>query len=517
MVAQAENHACDSMHPLFLSDETDEPTKKRNDLLESIIKEETSVKMIKSRFKERAANAAAPAAPVSTAGLSQWFTCTKSAAVITSKEIRQKQQQLRHLQHQHRPDHSEMCECNHCKSSTRKDSDPAHTITPFELALVTLYAHHVDKAQKKSFNLLDESLERAQERFIAALEVVETMLTLDDERARRESKATHKKGVESKEVDGEDVKERNQIKAVKDARKHCKSAQNLHYKFYSGSNTRGLIFGALFCALVTFCAIWMAASPSAELAQWQNSISSAAFNSNIAQVSSSYGDTSAFLAALFQFSVAWPLDSSFTRSLGSTELRVVRLEAQPASRCVGSESLACVPTIGLFPSLSANLAMLPPAAYSQMPSSFSVPPYSSSFNYQDRKTPIRCGAVYCFDGSGYTFQAANSSEFLAALHSQIFDSSVRAVIISFALYSPSLQAVYKGSYLAEMLPTGSVLVSFDAFVFDYVDAVGLDRTVLDWNKLTWAMKIVVSAVSLCCVRSSDACACRSWYAHSSTS
>jgi hypothetical protein len=282
---------------------------------------------------------------------------------------------------------------------------------------------------------------------------------------------------------------------VIEAKSMCKSAENVHFKFSSHSIIGGFLMTSLFCVLVTFCSIWMATSPSTELAQWQSSISSAVYGDN-AQLGASYEDFNAFHSALANFSVPWPPDSSFTRSLGSPELRVIRFKMQPSSSCLGSDNLACVPTIDLFPSLSIDMAMLPSAAYSDTPPTFSVPPFSNSFKYKDSKTPIRCGTVYCFDGSGYTFQAADSSEFLAAVTSPIFDSSVRAVIISFALYSPSLQAAYQGSYLAEMLPTGSVLGSFDAFVFSYADAVPLDRTVLSWSKLLWAVKIIVSARAL---------------------
>ena len=136
--------------------------------------------------------------------------------------------------------------------------------------------------------------------------------------------------------------------------------------------------------------------------------------------------------------------------------------------------------------------MMPSAAYSSTPPTFSVPPYSNNFKYQHSPEPIRCGSVYCFDGSGSNFQAADSSEFVAALRSQIFDADVRAVILLFTLYSPSLQAAYKGSFIAEVLPTGSVLGSFDAFVVDYVNNIALERI-----QLLTALKIIVSALPLC--------------------
>ena len=389
----------------------------------------------------------------------------------------------------HKPDHSEMCGCANCTAELEpKQKIEGSSVSPFELALAVLYVHEVDKKQKKSFNLLDENLYRSKERFMAALEVVEMMLDRDDERAKNSSKVAQKKRIK----EDASTNKKDDIQKMHAVQKNCKSAENFHYKFHSGSTNNGFVRGALFCALITFCAIWMATSPSAESIQWQSSISSMVQ----AELASSYPDVASFLTALAAFSVPWPSGDSFTRPLGSAELRVIRLNTQSSSSCLGSDNLTCVPTISLFPSLSINMGMLPPQAYSSTPSTFSVPPFSNSFKYHQRDNPIRCGTVYCFDGSGYTFQAADSSEYLAAVRSSIFDSSVRAVIISFAVYSPSLQAAYKGSYIAELLPTGNVLGSFDAFVFEYVDAIGLDHTVLAWNKLLWAVKILVSARSL---------------------
>ncbi len=418
------------------------------------------------------------------------------------------------------PDHSEICKCKHCEEQTLESMD-VKVITPFDLALVSLYVHSVDKKALKSVNAFDLTFYEAKQRFIAALDVVETMLRLDDERARRQMKSNTKthstiddttvsnplsmscglfgacKQLCSSNNDGTaNISDGDQQKLlVIEAKSMCRSAKNVHFKFSSNSIILGFLMTSLYCALVTFCSLWMATSPSSELAQWQSSISSAVYGDNT-QLGVSYEDFNAFHSALAKFSVPWPPDSSFTRSLGSPQLRVIRFKTQPSSSCVGSDNLSCVPTINLSPSMSLDAAMLPPAAYSDTPATFSVPPFSNSFKYKDSKTPIRCGIVYCFDGSGYTFQAADSSEFLAAVTSPIFDSSVRAVIISFALYSPSLQAAYQGSYLAEMLPTGSVLGSFDAFVFSFADAVPLDRTVLSWSKLLWAVKIFVSACVL---------------------
>jgi hypothetical protein len=371
-----------------------------------------------------------------------------------------------------------------------------------------MYVHWVDKAeQKKSVNIADNNLSESKQRFIAALEVVETMLERDDERARRaskdESKANQNKSKGASNDDGTAVKiaassnakpkedHRGTInkekKAAADAKFKCKSAQNFHYNFHSGSTNNGFIRCAFFCALIIFCATWMATGPSAETARWQISVSSIVQ----AELASSYTDLTSFLAALAAFSAAWPPDDSFTRSLGNTELRVIRLDTTLSSSCSSADNLTCVPTINLYPTLSFNLGMLPPSAYSNAPPSFSVPPFSKSFKFNRNETPFRCGTVYCFDGSGYTFQAADSSEYLAAVKSNVFDSSVRAVVVSFALYSPSLQAALKYSFLAEMLPTGNVLVSFDSFVFDYVEAVELSRTVQEFSKILWCSKILV--------------------------
>lgn len=396
------------------------------------------------------------------------------------------------------------------EQQTKADTITDDTIKPFELALVILYVHWVDKTeQKKSVNIIDNNLSESRQRFIAALEVVETMLERDDERARRASKDERKSdrnegsiaalnetagqvsksnGTEAQNAAGQ---KQNMIKMEKKAANvakfKCKSAQNFHYEFHSGSTNNGFIRCAFFCALIIVCATWMATGPSLETARWQISVSSIVQT----ELASSYADLTSFLAALAAFSAAWPPDDSFTRSLGNTELRVIRLATTPSSSCSGADNLTCVPTINLYPTLSFHVGMLPPSAYSDAPPSFNVPPFSKSFKFNRNETPFRCGTVYCFDGSGYTFQAADSSEYLAAVKSNVFDSSVRAVIVSFALYSPSLQAALKCSYLAEILPTGNVLVSFDSFVFDYVEAVELDRTVQEFSKMLWGAKILV--------------------------
>jgi hypothetical protein len=387
------------------------------------------------------------------------------------------------------PDHSDDCDCGHCKILFVHRNFKHHsTISPFELALTLLYVHDIDKNQQKLLNVLDENLDQSKQRFIAALQVVEEMLVCDIERSRRESKANQKK------IAPQDH-EPETAHALDEAQKkyaRCRSVDNFHYQFYSSSIARGILCCALFGMMVIFCAIWMAAGPSAELARWQSTISDAAFHKDDAQLASSYEDLTASLSALNNFSVPWPPESSFTRSLGSVDLRVIRIDTQSTSRCIASDNLGCVPTINVFPHMSPRPSMLPPAAFSSTPPTFSVPPYSNNFKYRDGSAPLRCGSVYCFDGSGYSFQAADSSEFVAALRSHIFDSGVRAIILSFTLYSPSLQAAYKGSYIAEVLPTGSVLGSYDAFVADYVNNIVLERI-----QLLTALKIIVSALTLC--------------------
>jgi hypothetical protein len=381
------------------------------------------------------------------------------------------------------PDHSDDCDCEHCKVFSFKHHA---TISPFELALVLMYVHDIDKKQQKSLNVLDQNLDQTKQRFIASLQVVEEMLACDGERNRRESKATHKT------IDPQNTETGSGLEneAQKNYRR-CHSADNFHYQFYSSSVARSILCCALFGVIVIFCAIWMAAGPSAELVRWQTTVSDAAFQKDDAQLASNYEDLTAFLSALSNFSVPWPPDSSFTRSLGDVILRVIRIDKQSSPSCIGSENLACVPTINVFPYMSPRISMLPSAAYSRTPPTFSAPPYSNNFKYQDSSTTIRCGSVYCFDGSGYNFQATDSFEFVAALRSQIFDSDVRAVILSFALYSPSLQAAYKGSYIAEVLPTGNVLGAFDAFVVDYVNSIALERI-----QLLTALKIIVSTLLL---------------------
>lgn len=430
------------------------------------------------------------------------------------------------------PDHSDDCNCGHCKILfVHRNFKHDATISPFELALTLLYVHDIDKKQQKSLNVLDQNLDEAKQRFIAALQVVEEMIVCDVERSRRESKANQKKigpqedepetndnapqassptqteapqasSPPQKEVQSQAYQFKKEQEEAREKRKNaldeaqkkyarCRSVDNFHYQFYSSTVARGILCCALFGVMVVFCAIWMAAGPSVELLRWQGTISDAAFHKDDAQLASNYEDLSACLSALSNFSVPWPPDSSFTRSLGSADIRVIRIDTKSASRCIASENLACVPTINVFPYMSPRPSMLPPSAYSSTPSTFSVPPYSNNFKYQDSSAPIRCGSVYCFDGSGYTFQAADSSEFVAALRSHIFDSDVRAVIISFTLYSPSLQAAYKGSYIAEVLPTGSVMGSYDSFVADYVNNIVLERI-----QLLTALKIIVSARAL---------------------
>ena len=104
----------------------------------------------------------------------------------------------------------------------------------------------------------------------------------------------------------------------------------------------------------------MAAGASAELVRWETTIADTAFQKDDAQLASNYEDLTAFLSALSSFSVPRPPDSSFTRSLGSVNLRAIRIDAQSTSRCIGSKSLACVPTINVFPYMSPRIRCLQP-------------------------------------------------------------------------------------------------------------------------------------------------------------
>ena len=228
----------------------------------------------------------------------------------------------------------------------------------------------------------------------------------------------------------------------------------------------------------------MSSSVSSEQALWQSSVSSEFMGDN-SQLGSGYPDLSALLFALAGFSVPW--ESSFTSRFGSTELRVIRFDPQTASHCISLDDVACVPTV----TLSQYPASAAPLAFSSIPSSFHVPHYPTPFTYNESKDPVKCGQLYCFDGSGYTLSASNSSHFSAALQSPIFDSNVRAVIVTFSLYSPSLQAAYKGSYMAEVLPTGTVLGSFDYFLFDFIGSNKPESSALQWQKDIWAMKLTV--------------------------
>ena len=265
----------------------------------------------------------------------------------------------------------------------------------------------------------------------------------------------------------------------------CKTARFQHYKFYSGDILSGFLTACLFCVLVIWCAMSMSSSVSSEQAQWQHSVSSKFIVGDESQLGSSYSDFSAFHSALARFSVPW--ESSFTSRFGSTELRVIRFDPQTASHCISLDDVACVPTVTLsqYPTSAA------PLAFSSAPSSFPVPHYPTPFTYSENKDSVKCGQLYCFDGSGYTFSASNSSHFSAALSSPIFDSNVRAVIVTFSLYSPSLQAAYKGSYMAEVLPTGTVLGSFDSFLFDFIGSNKPESSALQWQKDIWAMKLTV--------------------------
>ena len=68
------------------------------------------------------------------------------------------------------PDHSDDCGCEHCKILfVHRNFNHHATISPFELALVLLYVHGIEKKQHKSLNILDQTLDQAKQRFVAAL------------------------------------------------------------------------------------------------------------------------------------------------------------------------------------------------------------------------------------------------------------------------------------------------------------------------------------------------------------
>jgi hypothetical protein len=387
------------------------------------------------------------------------------------------------------------------------ESTDVHVISPFELALSSLYVHFVDKNSVKEFNKFDRSYVEAKQRFVAALEIVEQMITIDDIRHRHKKKSKIKQSesdnlqVERKTNDKQDQDSKatnykqdqdskaasshdNQEENLKIDQSECRTAQFEHYKFSSGGIFFGFLTACLFCGLVIWCAMSMSSSVSSEQARWQSSVSSEFVGDN-SQLGPSYPDLSALLSALAAFSVPW--ESSFTSRFGSTELRVIRFDPLTASHCISLDDVACVPTV----TLSQYPASAAPLAFSSIPSSFLVPHYPTPFTYNENKDPVKCGQLYCFDGSGYTLSASNSSHFSAALQSPIFDSNVRAVIVTFSLYSPSLQAAYKGSYMAEVLPTGAVLGTFDYFLFDFVGSIKPESSVLQWQKDIWGMKLTV--------------------------
>ena len=117
-------------------------------------------------------------------------TCT--GAQLDSFEL--ENNMMMHLPSISLPDHSDDCGCEHCKILfVHRNFNHHATISPFELALVLLYVHDIDKKQQKSLNILDQTLDQAKQRFVAALQVVEEMLVCDGERSRRQSKANQKK------------------------------------------------------------------------------------------------------------------------------------------------------------------------------------------------------------------------------------------------------------------------------------------------------------------------------------
>jgi len=431
--------------------------------------------------------------------------------------------------HSHFPDHSENCSCPRCRaaasllegrlkySNTQAKNVLHHEqcITPFELALVMLYVHSIDKADQKSLSH-GLAFEDADKRFIAALEVVETMMKLDDERARRQSKkpregktgkvgkaevavtsqtnadagnpsisairkqsfvgtrasngsrratviASHHEEApvdkqqspvnedaeESKQKDEEEI-ERLRMLQCKKASHECQSVSEVHLKYYSSSIIKGAVLCTVFCAIIVFVSIWMAASPSIELSVWQSSMHDSFTTIDSHSTIYDFDNLDGCLKWLSSNITAPFPENAFTRQLGSAHLRVLRVNSQTQT-CSGSDGLLCIPTLDLSQRLGKAGNELPTDMYSSDPPTFSVPGHTSSFVYSDIVAPSTCGKLYCFDGSGYTFKADTTAALAAATRSNIFDANVRAIILTFAVYSPSLQSLYKGESENEIL------------------------------------------------------------------
>ena len=476
--------------------------------------------------------------------------------------------------HSHFPDHSESCNCFQCRdavslfeyrlrysntlgpaqknaeqppaqgTSTPSDATASSTdtapaphesecITPFELALIMLYVHSVDKADQKSLSS-GLACEEASKRFIAALEVVETIMKLDDERAHRQGKkpikhadvaeknnknvasmpirceggnptqtggnptqtnidasntssqsvrrastaplnrrnSTARRGSTfalsgrkrsvvvrdedekigqsidkeededySKKID--DEIEQLRLQQCNKASRECVSVSEVHRKYYSSSIIKGAVACSVFCAIIVFVSLWMATSPSIELSVWQSSLHDSftdpkGHGSNVYD----FDDMDSCLRWLSSNVTAPYPENAFTRQLGSAQLRVVRVNSQTQT-CQGSDGLTCIPTLDLSSKLAGG-NMLSDDMYSSEPLTFSVPGHALSFTYSQTAAPLKCGKLYCFNGRGYTFQANTPAALAAATRSRIFDANVRALILTFALYSPSLRSLYKG-------------------------------------------------------------------------
>ena len=331
---------------------------------------------------------------------------------------------------------------------------------------------------------------------------------------------------ESKQKDEEEI-ERLRILQCKAASHECQSVSEVHFKYYSSSIIKGAVACTVFCAIIVFVSIWMAASPSIELSVWQSSMHDSFTTIDPHSTIYDFDDLDGCLKWLSSNITAPFPESAFTRQLSSVHLRVLRVNSQTQT-CSGSDGLLCIPTLDLSQRLGKAGNELSDDMYSSDPPTFSVPGHTSSFVYSNIVAPSTCGKLYCFDGSGYTFKADTNAALAAATRSAIFDANVRAIILTFAVYSPSLQSLYKGesendfylhndfewhasvrwrshlsqasragSYLAEIAPTGSVKGTFDSFVFEYFDSTGPAGPSY-WTKLLWAMKFAVRVRVVSC-------------------
>ena len=273
----------------------------------------------------------------------------------------------------------------------------------------------------------------------------------------------------------------------------------------------------------------MAASPSIELSVWQSSMHDSFTTIDPHSTIYDFDDLDGCLKWLSSNITAPFPENAFTRQLGSAHLRVLRVNSQTQT-CSGLDGLLCIPTLDLSQRLGKAGNELPDDMYSSDPPTFSVPGHTSSFVYSNIVAPSTCGKLYCFDGSGYTFKADTTAALAAATRSAIFDANVRAIILTFAVYSPSLQSLYKGesasefylhndfewhasvgwhlhfsqasragSYLAEIAPTGSVKGTFDSFVFEYFDIKLPNTGPSQWTQVLWVLQFAVRVRVVCCL------------------